>query len=308
MEIKTFDARYFFFSNMKFLLKYCLETEPFVTCYFQWLKSVVSLQTSIAQFLTKKQLERGSSVDSVKSDNSSKPEKPTASVQPVLNRDFSDQSVSNSDCNQSKGSDVKSQNSDSEQILSNGPLSSPEVLNNGPLELHKGAVSLLNPNSCSSINGDLEISDLSKSRTDGNVLGGAGEPASTNVMKVSWPSEKQQTSSGVNSQPSGNRNIVISTVNKQNSGTYSRVVSGSKVVSGPTSILSPRAGNVKLGSATIARSNSQSGPSSSLSSSSSTKVITVSAPPSGNSNLQLARVTRSVGYAVRLVLQEDWKR
>ena len=210
-------------------------------------------------------------------------------MQPVLNRDFSDQSASNTaDCNQSKGSNVKSQNSDSEQILTNGPLSSPEVLNNGPLELNKGAVSLLNPNSCSSINGDLEISDLSKSRAEANVLGGAGDPVSTNVMKVSWPNDKPHTSSSVNSQSAGNRNIVISTVNKQNTGTYSRVVSGSKVVSGPTSILSPRAGSVKLGSSTpLARSNSQSGPSSSsLSSSSTTKVITVSAPSLGNYCIQ----------------------
>lgn len=244
----------------------------------QWLKSVVSLQTSIAQFLAKKQLERGDSVDSCKSDSSSKPEKPMASVQPVLNRDFSDQSVTNTDCNKSKGSDLKSQNSDSEQILSNGPLSSPEVLNNGPLELSKGAVSLLNP-TCSSINGDLDASDLGKSRVEGNVLSGAGDSVS-NAMKVSWQGDKQQTSSSVNSQSSGNRNIVISTVNKQNN-TYSRVVSGSKVVSGPTSILSPRAGNVKLGSATLARSNSVSG----QSLSSTTKVITVSASPSASKSV-----------------------
>lgn len=253
-----------------------------------WLKSVVSLQTSIAQFLTKRQLERGNSVESSKSDSSSKPEKPTASVQPVLNRDFADQSSSNTDCNQSSKSDIKSQNSDSEQILSNGPLiSSPEVLNNGPLELNKGAVSLLNPNSCNSVNGDMEISDLSKSRTDGNVLSGSSDSVSSNVMKVTWPGDKQQTLTSVNNQGSGNRNIVISTVNKQNS-TYSRVVPGSKAVSGPTSILSPRAGNIKLGSATLARSNSLSGPSSSSSSSSSsstTKVITVSAPPTAAKSL-----------------------
>ena len=222
-------------------------------------------------------------MDSSKIDTASKPEKPTASVQPVLNRDFADQSSSNSDCDRSKGSDLKSQTSDSEQILSNGPLiSSPEVLNNGPLEISKGAVSLLNPSACSSINGDVEMSDFSKSKADANVLGGSGDSLQSNVMKVSWPGgEKQQTLSNLTNQTSGNRNIVISTINKQNS-TYSRVVSGSKLVSGPTSILSPRAGNqtVKLGSATLARSNSLSGPSSS-SSSSSTKVITVSAPPTG---------------------------
>ena len=248
---------------------------------FQWLKSVVSLQTSIAQFLTKKQLERGNSVDG---NSTSKHEKPTASVQPVLNRDFADQSSSNSDCNQTKGGDLKSQTSDSEQILSNGPLiSSPEVLNNGPLEINRGAVSLLKPSACSSINGDVEMSDYSKSKPDTNVLSGSGDSLQSNVMKVAWPGgDKQQTISNLTNQTSGNRNIVISTINKQNS-TYSRVVSGSKLVSGPTSILSPRAGSqtVKLGSATLARSNSISGPSPSSSSSSSTKVITVSAPPTG---------------------------
>ncbi|KAL4223515.1 PHD finger protein 12 [Mactra antiquata] len=229
-----------------------------------WLKSVVSMQTSIAQFLTKKQLEENST-DISKISDSIKSEKPTASVQPVQNRDLLDQSNSlTENCNQS--GDYKSKNSNnnnSECSVPNGPLvsSCDTKVNNGHLDVNKGAVSLLNP-SCSSLNGDIEMAEPSRTRSN------SGD---SNVVKLTWPggSDKHVTVSSNSQSTSSGRNIVISAVNKTNN-VYTRVVPGIPgKLSGQTSILSTRGGNQsgKQGS-TILKSNVSPG-------SSSTKVITV---------------------------------
>lgn len=127
----------------------------------------MSLQTSIAQFLAKKQLERSNSQDGSKPEVA-KSEKPTASVQPVQNRDLADQSSAVIDTG--KTVDIKSKNGNnnsSDQTVQNGPIvsSAESAVNNGCLDLNKGAVSLLNP-TCSSVNGDIEMAEVGKSKSD----------------------------------------------------------------------------------------------------------------------------------------------
>lgn len=244
---------------------------------FQWLKSVVSLQTSIAQFLTKKQLERNNSIDSCKASESAKMEKPTASVQPVQNRDLMDQSSSILDQSSSNPvSDLKYKNSGyNDCSVPNGPLVSTcdTKVNNGHLNVTKGAVSLLNPSCSSSLNGDIEMAEPTRSKSDYS----SGTPdGSTNVVKLTWPGSDKHINVSSNSQTSGSRNIVISTVNKTNN-VYTRVVPAIPgKLAGQTSILSTRAGNQagKQGS-TILKSNIVSG-------SSSTKVIAVNQSQTGN--------------------------
>lgn len=201
----------------------------------QWLRSVVSLQTSIAQFLAKKQLEH-------------KPEKPTASVHPVLNRDFADQSMNDTDVNVHLLNEVKSKSGNvSDQHVPNGPPVAGYDANSH-LDISKGAVSLLN-SLCNSFNGDVDIGELGhSSKSD------SGNIEQLNVVRVTWPgagsSDKQSLVSSGTQTSSGGRNVVISTVNKTNN-VYTRVVPGIPgKVAGQTSILTPRAGNQagKIGS------------------------------------------------------------
>lgn len=256
------------------VVSYKFELEAFSS--FQWLKSVVSLQTSIAQFLAKKQLERSSSQDGSRPTDSSKSEKPTASVQPVQNRDLADSAVMDTGKTDTKSKNSNNNSSSSDQPLPNGPLvGGDSAVNNGCLDLNKGAVSLLNA-SCSSVNGDIEMAEVGKSKSD-STSSQESSPH-TNIVKVTWPSSTSDklTSTVSSTSQSSNRNIVISTVNKTNN-VYTRVVPGiPSKVQGQTSILSPRAGNQtgKLGSSVL-KSNITSG------SSSTTKVITVNQSQAG---------------------------
>lgn len=218
----------------------------------QWLTSLVSLQTSIAQILAKKQLEHSISVESGKNSDSSKPEKPTASVQPVVNRDFSDQSVSCVETNGNLSNEIRCKSSNSsDQDVPNGPLVTGSDANGYP-DINKGAVSLLN-SLCNSFNGDIELSELSRTKSDVSN-GNHQESLQLNVVKIaSWPGGDKQSLVSSCTQTSGSRNIVISTVNKTNN-VYTRVVPGIPgMVSGQTSILSPRGGNQtgKIGSAVL---------------------------------------------------------
>ncbi|XP_052238468.1 PHD finger protein 12-like isoform X2 [Dreissena polymorpha] len=231
----------------------------------QWLKSVVSLQTSIAQFLARKQLERSSSADTLRSSEQAKNEKPTASVQPVQNRDFADQSISES--GHLVNSDLKTKHESGDgcdQNISNGPVSSTD---NGYSDSSSktSGVSLLN-SSCGSLNGDVEMSDMAQTRSDTTNSSQVLSPTS-NIVKVTWPnssSNGDKLVSSVGNSQSGNKNIVVSMVNKTNN-VYTRVVPGK--LTGQTSILSPRAGSQgsKQGSSVL-RPNIVSG-------SSNTKVI-----------------------------------
>lgn len=242
---------------------------------------MVSLQTSIAQFLTKKQLERSNSVESCKNSDTAKTEKPTASVQPVQNRDLMDQSSSQTEL-ENQPSDIKSKNSNMNDCsVPNGPLVSncDSKVNNGHLDVSKGAVSLLNP-SCSSLNGDIEMAEPARSKSDCSSTTPDG---TTNLVKLTWPSgDKHVTVSSI-AQTSGGRNIVINTVSKTNN-VYTRVVPGVPgKLAGQTSILSTRGSNQagKQGS-TILKSNIASG-------SSSTKVITVNQSQQGKRNKFLSQ-------------------
>ena len=236
------------------------------------------LQTSIAQFLAKKQLERSNSQDN--KPDAGKSEKPTASVQPVQNRDLADQSSAVID--PAKTVDIKTKTSNNisanDQTVQNGPVvsSGDNSVNNGCLDLNKGAVSLLNPVCSSSINGDIEMAEvIGKSKSDSNTSQ-ESSPLS-NVVKVTWPSGDKQTSTVSSTSQTGNRNIVISTVNKTNN-VYTRVVPGiPNKVQGQTSILSPRAANQtgKLGSSVL-----KSNVAAASGSTTTTKVITVNQPVS----------------------------
>lgn len=233
---------------------------------------MVSLQTSIAQFLAKKQLERSNSQDSSKSSDTAKTEKPTASVQPLQSRDLAEQSSTVIE----SGKTDKYKTSSSDQTLLNGPIvsSGDNSVNNGCLDLNKGAVSLLNP-AGTSVNGDIEMAELVKSKSDSNTLQETTSSLSSSV-KVTWPSAINSDKLTSSTSQAGNRNIVISTVNKTNN-VYTRVVPGiPSKVQGQTSILSPRAGSQtgKLGSSVL-KSNVASG------SSSTTKVITVNQSQAG---------------------------
>ncbi|XP_052800877.1 PHD finger protein 12-like isoform X2 [Mya arenaria] len=232
----------------------------------QWLKSVVSLQTSIAQFLAKKQLER-SSGDGSRASDTAKTEKPTASVMPVQNRDLADQSVLGSEPERNK----HNSGSSCDQTIGNGPVPGSDCgANNG---CDKASVSLLN-STCSPMNGDVEMGEVEKTKSDSNSSTPVLSPQGS-VVKVTWPNSgsDKQTVTGSSTQ-SGNRNIVISTVNKTNN-VYTRVVPGK--LAAQTSILSPRTGSQggKTGNSVL-RPNLTPG------SSTTTKVITVSQAPTGN--------------------------
>ncbi|KAK3587148.1 hypothetical protein CHS0354_006790 [Potamilus streckersoni] len=259
----------------------------------EWLKSVVSLQTSVAQYLAQKQLERSGSIsDSVKSEIP-RIEKPTASVQPVMHRDCSSEnnSLLAIDPLGATSTDCASKTCDS---LPNGPQNLvPEVHSNGSVDLNKGAVSLLNPPGSTAFVGDVEMTDVYKSKQDEGSRSRSSSLDSppSNVVKVSWPVGDKQS---IASSTLTNKNIVISAVNKSNNTVLTRVVSGtSQGNKGPTcvknassgtnttSILSPRVSfpsGLKIGSSTIIKS----GTSSTSGTLSGTKVITVSAPSSGS--------------------------
>ena len=251
-----------------------------------WLKSVVSLQTGIAQYLAKKQIEKNTLSENGKLNDSAK-EKPTASVQPVQNRELADKAACTTDISQASSSDSRLKNN-GEQSLPNGPLVSTNdvsnTVNNGPLDVGKGAVSLLNPSN-SSLNGELfEMAEPARSKSDSSSNGSFGEFSAngvsqespqSSVMKVTWPNGDKVTSVSNSSQSSGNKNIVISAINRTNN-VYTRVVPGvSGKSSGPTSILSPRAGSQsgKIGSNVLKSNSSSAG--------SSTKVITVNPSQTG---------------------------
>ncbi|WAR02474.1 PHF12-like protein [Mya arenaria] len=232
----------------------------------QWLKSVVSLQTSIAQFLAKKQLER-SSGDGSRASDTAKTEKPTASVMPVQNRDLADQSVLGSEPERNK----HNSGSSCDQTIGNGPVPGSDCgANNG---CDKASVSLLN-STCSPMNGDVEMGEVEKTKSDSNSSTPVLSPQGS-VVKVTWPNSgsDKQTVTGSSTQ-SGNRNIVISTVNKTNN-VYTRVVPGK--LAAQTSILSPRTGSQggKTGNSVL-RPNLTPG------SSTTTKVITVSQAPTAS--------------------------
>lgn len=70
------------------LFELLVTTSVFLT--LQWLSAVVSLQTSIARHLAQKQIQM-SSTESGKSEVNVKSEKPTASVQPVIQSSDSQQ-------------------------------------------------------------------------------------------------------------------------------------------------------------------------------------------------------------------------
>ena len=228
----------------------------------------MSLQTSIAQFLAKKQLER-SSGENLRASDGVKTEKPMASVQPVQNRDLADQSISSSE-SEDKSKHNNSGSSVCDTVVSNGPTSVSECgTSNG---CDKGSVSLLN-SACSPFNGDVEMGEPGKSDSNFSSQSPVSSPQGS-VVKVTWPSagsDKDKGSIG-NSNNSAQKNIVISTVNKTNN-VYTRVVPAK--LAGQTSILSPRAGS-QLGKAgnSVLRPNITTG-------SSASKVISVTQTQTG---------------------------
>ncbi|XP_061166632.1 PHD finger protein 12-like [Saccostrea echinata] len=249
----------------------------------EWLSAVVSLQTSIARHLAQKQIQKSSS-ESGKSEQSVKTEKPTASVQPV---------IQGSDSQPSEGGlcDSKVTNMEVDKPL-NGPLSDP--ISNGPLEGNRGgAISLLHPpgpSSQSSMNGELGESSKSKSETvliKSRSKSVDGSPA--NIVRVNWASMDKQTTSGASTSttPSG-KNIVISAINKANNTVVTKVLGptqGNKLLannvaansgSSSTSILSPRvSGQSAIKVASVQGRTNTVG--------STAKVITVSTPTTGKS-------------------------
>ena len=210
----------------------------------------MALQTSIAKHLAQRQIERLSGDgDSVKTDHV-RPEKPTASVQPVVQG--SEQITDNSAaCSVEKISDID---------RTSNLFSSSD--SNGPLELSKGgAVSLLHPPSCSSlsqgsVNGEVDSSDYTKSKSDSVVIRSRrdsvdGSQPNASIVRLNWASGDKQTTNVTSN--SSSKNIVISAINKANNTVVTKVLgpaSGGKVHSnnlaaravgnGTTSILSPR--------------------------------------------------------------------
>ncbi|CAC5379873.1 PHD finger protein 12 [Mytilus coruscus] len=255
-----------------------------------WLSSVVCLQTSIARHLAQSRSQKNSegSKPTSSASSTSKPEKPTAAIQPVVHRDSMDSSsndslVSDVIC----GSDSKTSVLENERTSFNGSLSSPDCFSNGPLDISKGgAISLLHPpgtsfsnSGASAINSETDTSQKlenvgAKSRSN------SVDSPQPNIVRLNWNSDK---SSAV-TMPSG-KNIVISAINKSNNSVVTKVLGpnqagkatgnnlAGKNISGsnPTSILSPRGG-----AATVKVSNIQG----KVATSSTAKVITVSAPPS----------------------------
>ena len=216
---------------------------------------MVSLQTSIAKHLAQQQIDKTEPDSSrVTGDTSTKPEKPTASVQPTMQRDpemlLMDSSATDS-CDSDKASDSE---------LYNGPSAQDTT---SPLDIHRGgAVSLLNPqnfplgsnsNISNSLNGDIDNVDVTvKTRTDGAAIksrSSSVDSSQPNIMRVNWPPGDKSVSSPVTS-----KNIVISAINKSNNTVLTKVIGANqsgklaatlspgavKNLSNPTSILSPR--------------------------------------------------------------------
>lgn len=256
------------------------------------MSSVVCLQTSIARHLAQSRSQKnsdGSKPSSSSASLTSKPEKPTAAIQPVVHRDSMDSSsndslVSDVIC----GSDGKSSVLENERTSFNGSLSSPDCFSNGPLDISKGgAVSLLHPpgasfsNSGASANNSETDTSQKLENVGAKSRSNSVDSPQPNIVRLNWNSDK---SSAV-TMPSG-KNIVISAINKSNNTVVTKVLGpnqagkatgnnlAGKNISGsnPTSILSPRGG-----AATVKVSNVQG----KVTPSSTAKVITVSAPPSG---------------------------
>ncbi|XP_067649895.1 PHD finger protein 12-like [Haliotis asinina] len=277
----------------------------------EWLTAVVSLQTSIAKFLAQKQLQKSS--DSAKSDSGGRCEhgKPTASVAPVIHRE-----TDNAQCSLAAGDAQPSHtfkdsnDCDRTNSLNGSGLTSPqETLPNGPFEIGKGAaISLLHggtaATSSSTMNGEMEYADVQKTKPDAVVIrtrSNSADSASPNVVKVTWPCGEKQVSGGVTN--TQGKNILISAINKvtkvlPNSSQVGKVVlpanMAAKNVSGsnPTSILSPRVTMqpaVKIATPGGKPSSTGSG------STSSPKVITVSASPSGVKSSGSSNVAISQG-------------
>ncbi|XP_052072417.1 PHD finger protein 12-like isoform X1 [Mytilus californianus] len=272
-----------------------------------WLSSVVCLQTSIARHLAQSRSQKNSegSKPTSSASSTSKPEKPTAAIQPVVHRDSMDSSsndslVSDVIC----GSDSKTSVLENERTSFNGSLSSPDCFSNGPLDISKGgAISLLHPpgtsfsnSGASAINSETDTSQKlenvgAKSRSN------SVDSPQPNIVRLNWNSDK---SSAV-TMPSG-KNIVISAINKSNNSVVTKVLGpnqagkatgnnlAGKNISGsnPTSILSPRGG-----AATVKVSNVQG----KVATSSTAKVITVSAPPSAKPSGSITISTPKVSTA-----------
>ncbi len=263
--------------------------------YFQWLASVVSLQTSIARHLSQKQLNKDiEGTSGIKTEAGASSGKPTASVPPTMKQDRPLTPVSSASSTSSASSlpaeHTKQSSQDSDKNTINGTLGSPtqESVPNGPVATtsnlkSNGPVSLLNQ-STHMPNGDLErTGDQAKSRSESSSvtastqrLKGVDTNTGQSVVKLTVPC----TSSG--SHTSQSKSIVISSVNKTNS------TSGSKVFTAPTgkvlvstknispsnttSILSPRV---------ISTSSSKVSMVSGSSVASGSKVITVTTPTQG---------------------------
>lgn len=269
---------------------------------FQWLTAVVSLQTSIAKHLAQQQIQRSSDSKSRVGDTT-KPEKPTASVQPVVQRDITEQDSASSlgqSCDSDKLSVI-----DGERTLVNGPVCQDGV-SNGPLDVSRGgAISLLNPpgfstnsaaqsSSSSSVNGDVEMVDVSGVKDSPAVIKSRSNSTdSPSIVRVNWSSGDKQSSSSSSSTgvttPSG-KNIVISAINKSNNTVVTKVLGpnsqagklaannlAAKNLSGgtnPTSILSARVTGQQMAKVT----GMAVGKSTTTGLGSAAKVITVSAP------------------------------
>ncbi|XP_033748220.1 PHD finger protein 12-like [Pecten maximus] len=284
-----------------------MEGKPTATLEEQeeWLTAVVSLQTSIAKHLAQQQIQKSSDGSSRLSETS-KPEKPTASVQPVVQRDSAEQESSSSvgqSCDIDKLSAL-----DGDRTLLNGPVSQDGV-SNGPLDVNRGgAISLLNPpgfsssgqivgsgSNSSSLNGDVEMTDVSnvKGTTSSDspavIKSRSNSTDSPSIVRVNWSSGDKQSvavssATGVTT-PSG-KNIVISAINKSNNTVVTKVLGqGGKLAannmaaknmsgSNPTSILSPQVTGKQMAKVT----GMAIGKTTTTASGSTAKVITVSAP------------------------------
>lgn len=248
------------------------------------------LQTSIARHLAQSRSQKNS--DGTKPSSATKPEKPMATIQPVVHRDSLDSSSSDSLVSDviSCATDSKTSISENERTSFNGSLNSPDCFSNGPLDISKGgAISLLHPPGASFSNSgassviNTEIDSSQKNEVIGvKSRSNSMDSSQPNVVRLNWNSDR---SSSAVTMPSG-KNIVISAINKSNNTVVTKVLGpnqGGKVTgnnlagknvsgSNPTSILSPRSGTT-----TVKVGNVQG----KTAATSSAKVITVTAPPTG---------------------------
>ena len=221
--------------------------------FFQWLSSVVSLQTSIAKHLTQKQLQKNGSTmqasDGSKPTDASGPTaKPTASVAPVIHREsesFSSAATSTSD-SVAKGTESVSSSGESVNKAGQDPVNGPSEQSQVCGSVKPSAISLLHGNLTSSgaggaVNGDTEILDVQKAKVEAAVRTRSNSADAAGVIKVSWHGSDKtvnQTSSSAgpsaggahttlsaasSSQPQG-KNIVISTINKANNTVVTKVL------------------------------------------------------------------------------------